>query len=59
MIRLVFALRRKPDVSMADFQPYWRETHGPLVAKSSVALNILRYVQLHTLDDPINDQLYR
>jgi uncharacterized protein (TIGR02118 family) len=57
MIRLVFALRRKPGMSMVDFQRYWRETHGPLVAKSSVALNILRYVQLHTLDDPINDQL--
>ncbi len=57
MIRLVFALRRKPGMSRADFQKYWRETHGPLVAKSSVALNILRYVQLHTLDDPINDQL--
>ncbi len=57
MIRLVFALRRKSGMSRADFQQYWRETHGPLVAKSSVTLNILRYVQLHTLDDPINDQL--
>lgn len=57
MIRLVFALRSKPGVSRADFQRYWRETHGPLVAKSSVALNILRYVQFHTLDDPINDQI--
>ena len=47
MIRLVFTLRRKPGMALADFQRYWRETHGPLVAKSSVALNILRYVQLH------------
>ena len=57
MIRLVFTLRRKPGMSLTDFQRYWRETHGPLVAKSSVALNILRYVQLHTLEDPVNDQL--
>lgn len=57
MIRLVFVLRRKPGMALAEFQRYWRETHGPLVAKHSVALNILRYVQLHTLDDPINDQL--
>lgn len=57
MIRLEFALRRKPGMSRADFQRYWREVHGPLVAKHSTTLNILRYVQLHTLEDPINDQL--
>ena len=57
MIRLTFVLRRKPEMSRAEFQQYWRNIHGPLVAKSSTALNILRYVQVHTLDDPINDQL--
>jgi uncharacterized protein (TIGR02118 family) len=57
MIRLVFVLRRKPGISRADFQRYWRETHGPLVASHSTSLNILRYVQVHTLEDPVNDQL--
>ena len=57
MIRLAFVLRRKPGMSRAEFQKYWRETHGPLVASHSTALSILRYVQLHTLEDPINDQL--
>ena len=57
MIRLTFVLRRKPEMSRAEFQEYWRNVHGPLVAKSSTALNMLRYVQVHTLDDPINDQL--
>lgn len=57
MIRLEFYLRRKVGMSRADFQRYWRETHGPLVAKHSTTLNIHRYIQLHTLDDPINDAL--
>jgi EthD domain-containing protein len=57
MIRLVFVLRRKPGMSLAEFQQYWRTTHGPLVAKHGETLNILRYVQLHTLEDPVNDQL--
>lgn len=57
MIRLEFVLRRKPGMSRAEFQQYWREVHGPLVAKHSTTLNIHRYVQLHTLEDPINDQL--
>jgi len=57
MIRLVFTLRRKPGMSLKQFQQYWRDIHGPLVAKHSTTLKILRYVQLHTLDDPLNDQL--
>ena len=32
MIRLVFLLRRAPHLSLAEFQHYWRTTHGPLVA---------------------------
>ena len=57
MIRLEFALRRKPGMSRKDFQQYWREVHGPLVARHSTALAIHRYIQLHTLDDPLNDAL--
>lgn len=57
MIRLTFVLRRKAGMSREEFQQYWREVHGPLVAKHAMALNIHRYVQVHTLDDPINDQL--
>ena len=57
MIRLTFVLRRNPNMSRAEFQRYWREVHGPLVAKHATTLNILRYVQVHTLEDPVNDQL--
>ena len=57
MIRLEFVLRRKPGMSRADFQAYWRNVHGPMVARHSTTLNIHRYIQLHTLDDPINDAL--
>ena len=55
MIRLIFVLRRQLHLSMADFQKYWRENHGPLVAKHGKALDILRYVQVHTIEDPLND----
>ena len=48
MIRLIFVLRRKPEMSLAEYQQYWREIHGPLVAKHATALNIHRYIQLHT-----------
>ncbi len=54
MIRLVFPLRRKPELSRSEFQTYWREQHAPLVAGFATDLNILRYVQTHTLDDSAN-----
>ena len=57
MIRLIFVLRRKPSMSREQFQKYWNEVHGPLVAKHVTTLNILRYVQDHTLDDPTNEQM--
>lgn len=57
MIRLEFVLRRKAGMSREEFQQYWRDVHGPLVARHATTLGIHRYVQLHTLDDPINDAL--
>ena len=50
MIKLVFALRRKPELSVEQFQTYWRETHAPLVAERAEVLKIRRYVQVHTKD---------
>lgn len=57
MIRLTFLLRRKPNMSLAEFQSYWHGNHGPLVASHATTLNIHRYVQVHTVEDPINEQL--
>ena len=57
MVKLVFCLRRLPHLSREEFQRYWRETHGPLVRTHAGALRIRRYVQVHTLDDPLQDAL--
>ena len=57
MIRLVYVLRRLPNLTRQEFQDYWRNVHGPLVAKHSTTMRVRRYVQTHTLDDPINDLL--
>ena len=54
MIRLVFALRRQSHLTLAEFQDYWLNQHAPLVASFATDLNILRYVQTHTIDSPMN-----
>ncbi|MFV2091020.1 MAG: EthD domain-containing protein, partial [Pseudomonadales bacterium] len=57
MIRLTFLLRRKAELSREAFQQYWLEQHGPLVASHARRLSVLRYVQVHTLDDPANEAM--
>jgi uncharacterized protein (TIGR02118 family) len=50
MIKLVFALRRRPELTLEEFQTYWRDVHAPLVAERAGVLKIRRYVQVHTAD---------
>lgn len=57
MIRLVFLLRRKPPLTLAEFQRYWREVHGPLVASFAGDVGVLRYTQAHRLEDPANERM--
>jgi len=57
MIKLVFCLRRRADLSPEEFRTYWREHHAPLVRRHAAALRIARYVQSHTLDSPFNPAL--
>src|SRR5438309_3985732 len=49
MIKLVFCLRRRPELSREEFQRYWREQHAPLVRSHAEVLRIRRYVQVHSL----------
>ncbi|MBA4010265.1 MAG: EthD family reductase [Phenylobacterium sp.] len=49
MLKLTFALVRRPELTREQFQDYWLNTHGPLVASVRETLRIRRYVQLHSL----------
>lgn len=51
MIKLTFCLRRRADLSLAEFQAYWRERHAPLVAEVAPVLRIRKYVQSHSFSD--------
>ena len=59
MIKLVYCLRRLPHLSLEEFQRYWLQKHGPLVRSHAQALRIKRYVQVHTLDHPLNEAIRR
>jgi uncharacterized protein (TIGR02118 family) len=57
MVKLIFCLRRRDDISEEEFHRYWRDEHGPLVARHASALGIRRYVQVHTVSGPVNSLL--
>lgn len=48
MLKTVYVLRRKPGMSLEEFQTYWLEHHGPLVRQHAATLGIQRYIQVHT-----------
>jgi uncharacterized protein (TIGR02118 family) len=57
MIKLTYCLRRKPGMTVEEFQRYWRETHAPLVEARAEVLGIKRYVQVHTVLPAVNAAL--
>lgn len=54
MIKFVYCVRRKPEITPQEFRAYWLEKHGPYVRSFAESLRARRYVQSHTLDTPLN-----
>jgi len=55
MIKLVFCLTRREDVSPEDFYNYWRNEHAAKVVRLAKALDAKRYVQSHTCLPAVNE----
>lgn len=54
MIKLTYAIRKHPDLSDEEFHRYWKDVHGPFIARMAETIKARRYVQSHRLDTPIN-----
>ena len=57
MIKLVFVIRRREDMSSEEFHRYWLEEHAPLARSLVEQLAARRYVQSHTVAPELNAQL--
>ena len=49
MIKLVFLMRKRADVSREDFYEHWKGNHARLVTGHAQELKIRRYVQSHAI----------
>jgi uncharacterized protein (TIGR02118 family) len=57
MVKLVFCLSRRPELTEEEFHRIWRDEHAPLVRSHAAALGIKRYVQSHTAHSELNAAL--
>jgi uncharacterized protein (TIGR02118 family) len=57
VIKLVYVIRVREDVTVAEAQRYWLERHAPKVRSVAEAIGARRYVQSHTVDTPLNQAL--
>ncbi|HEY2711603.1 MAG TPA: EthD domain-containing protein [Chthoniobacterales bacterium] len=54
MVKLVYCLRRRADISLEEFYRYWLNTHAPKVKSMAEALGAQRYIQSHTCAAELN-----
>jgi hypothetical protein len=57
MIKLVYCVAKRSDLSDEEFFAYWLNNHGPLVKRFAAAIKAEKYVQSHTISTPINTAL--
>jgi len=57
MLKLVYVIRRLPNLSLEECHSYWRQTHAPLVRQQAATLGLIRYMQVYRIDDPLNEAL--
>ena len=48
MVKLIYCISKRPELSVEEFQTYWRETHGPI---AGAIPGLRRYVQCHVVPE--------
>ena len=54
MIKIVYCVRKRDDISLKAFYKYWFEQHGTLVRRFAKTLRAKKYIQSHTIEPEIN-----
>ncbi|MBD2102568.1 EthD domain-containing protein [Leptolyngbya sp. FACHB-261] len=57
MVKLVYCIRKRSDLTSEEFYHYWQHKHGALIRSLAQKIRAQKYIQSHTLDTPINQVL--
>lgn len=49
MLKMVYLIRRRPELGVDEFRRYWTENHGPIAARLP---GLRKYVQHHVVPNP-------
>lgn len=57
IVKLHFPLRFRQDMKADAARTYWRSSHGPLIRSQAAGSGILRYMQVHRFETPLETEL--
>jgi uncharacterized protein (TIGR02118 family) len=59
MIKFVYCICKRADLSNEEFQTYWKEKHGAFIRSLAKTIHAKKYIQSHKMDTPINAELVK
>jgi len=59
MLKIVICMKRRPEMSRAEFLRYWKEDHAKVVTEVASAMGMRRNVHNHTITTPIDERIRR
>jgi uncharacterized protein (TIGR02118 family) len=57
MLKIIICMKRRPEMSRAEFLRYWKEDHAKVVTEVAGPMGIRRNVHNHTVTTPIDGRL--
>jgi hypothetical protein len=55
IIKLIYVLNALPALGRNGCHSWWQTRHGAITRRYGAAMGFLRYIQSHTIDDPLTD----
>jgi hypothetical protein len=59
MIKYVYCIRKRADLTDEELHTYWKENHATFIRGLAKTLKAKKYVQSHKLDTPLNDEFVK
>ena len=55
MIKYMYCISRRADLSQEEFHKYWLERHAPFIRSLAQKFRAKKYIQCHTMDTPLHE----
>lgn len=59
MIKFVYCIRKRADLTDEEFHNFWRDTHSPFIRSIAKTLRATKYIQSHTLNTSVNAEIVK